>query len=133
MHRFKYLKVSLMMVLLYVGVKMLASHYVKIPNAVSLLVIVTTLIVGVFASMARAEAPIAATVAIPAKLATWLRRNGRRIVVFVVGGTVLLTGVVMLTGPGPGVLVILAGLAILAAEFAWARRWLKRTRSRPEA
>ena len=128
MHRFKYLKVSLMLVLLYVGVKMLASHYVKIPNPVSLLVIVATLIVGVFASMARAEAPIAATAAVPVKVATWARRNVRRIVVLVVGGTVLLTGVVMLAAPGPGFLVILAGSAILLAEFAWARRLLKRTR-----
>ncbi len=46
----------------------------------------------------------------------------------VVGGTVLLTGVVMLALPGPGFLVMLAGLTILAAEFAWARRWMKRTR-----
>jgi tellurite resistance protein TerC len=132
MHRFKYLKVSLMLVLLYVGVKMLASHYAKIPNAVSLLVIVATLIVGVFASMARAEAPIAATVAIPAKLATWARRNGRHVVVLVVGGTVVLTGVVMLAGPGPGVLAIVAGLAIVVAELAWARRWRKPRGSRPE-
>jgi tellurite resistance protein TerC len=128
MHRFKYLKVSLMLVLLYVGVKMLASHYAKIPNAISLLVIVTTLIVGVFASMARGETTVAATAAIPAKLAGWARRNVRRVVVLVVGVTVLLLGVVMLAAPGPGVLVMLAGLAILAAEFAWARRWLKRTR-----
>ncbi len=128
-HRFKYLKVSLTLVLLYVGVKMLASHYVAIPNPVSLLVIVTILVVGIFASMARAEAPIAATAAIPVKLATWARRNARRVVVLVVGGTVLATGVVMLAAPGPGVLVIFGGLSILAAEFAWARRWLKRTRT----
>jgi tellurite resistance protein TerC len=128
MHRFKYLKVSLMLVLLYVGVKMLASHYVKIPNPVSLLVIVTTLVVGVFASMARAEAPIAATAAIPVKVATWARRNVRRVVMLVIGGTVLLTGLVMLAAPGPGILVIVAGSVILAAEFAWARRLLKRTR-----
>jgi hypothetical protein len=117
-----------MLVLLYVGVKMLASHYVKIPNPVSLLVIVTTLVVGVFASMARAEAPIAATAAIPVKVATWARRNVRRVVMLVIGGTVLLTGLVMLAAPGPGILVIVAGSVILAAEFAWARRLLKRTR-----
>ena len=52
----------------------------------------------------------------------------RRVVVFVVGGTVLLTGLVMLAAPGPGLLTILAGLTILAAEFAWARRLLKRTK-----
>jgi uncharacterized protein (TIGR02611 family) len=47
----------------------------------------------------------------------------------VFGGTVLLLGVVMLAAPGPGLLTIFAGLTILAAEFAWARRLLKRTRA----
>ncbi len=48
----------------------------------------------------------------------------RRIVVAVVGGTVLLIGGALIFLPGPGVLVILVGLGILAAEFAWARVWL---------
>lgn len=42
----------------------------------------------------------------------------------VVGGTVLALGVVCIVLPGPAFLVIPAGLAILAIEFAWARRWL---------
>jgi uncharacterized protein (TIGR02611 family) len=32
--------------------------------------------------------------------------------------------------PGPGFLVIIAGLAILATEFEWAERWLHRARER---
>jgi len=127
--RFKYLKVSLMLVLLYVGVKMLASHYVTISNPVSLLVIVTILIVGVFASMARAGAPpvvMAAPTAV--RMATGARRYVRRVVLLVVGGTLLVTGAVVLAAPGPRLLVICAGLAVLVAEFAWARRWMKRTR-----
>jgi len=119
MSRFKYLKISLMLVLMYVGVKMLISGFFPINNTVSLLVIVTILVVGVFASMARSEAPAPATGA---------SRHVRRVVVLVVGGTVLLTGVVMLAAPGPGLLTIFAGLTILAAEFAWARRWLKKTK-----
>ena len=35
-------------------------------------------------------------------------------------------GAAMLVLPGPGMVVIPIGLAILAIEFAWARRWLKR-------
>ena len=50
----------------------------------------------------------------------------RRVVVLVVGPTVLLAGIVMIDTPGPAVVVIPAGLAILAIEFVWARRWLKR-------
>jgi tellurite resistance protein TerC len=118
--RFKYLKVSLMLVLMYVGAKMLASGYYEISNAVSLLVIVTVLLVGVFASMARTEGE---------EPPSGARRHVRRIVVLVFGGTVLLLGVVMLAAPGPGLLTIFAGLTILAAEFAWARRLLKRTRA----
>ena len=53
----------------------------------------------------------------------------RRIAVAFVGGTVLAVGVVMVVLPGPAVVVIPAGLAILATEFAWARRLLHRVRS----
>ena len=53
-------------------------------------------------------------------------KTARRIVVAIVGGTVLLVGVAMIVLPGPATVVIPAGLAILAVEFAWARRWLRR-------
>jgi tellurite resistance protein TerC len=52
----------------------------------------------------------------------------RRVIVSVVGATVLLIGVALLVLPGPAFIVIPVGLAILAAEYAWARRWLKRAR-----
>ena len=43
----------------------------------------------------------------------------------VVGGVALLVlGGVMLVTPGPGWLTIAAGLALLATEFAWAKRLL---------
>ena len=53
-------------------------------------------------------------------------RQARRVVIGVVGFTVLLIGVALLVLPGPAFIVIPAGLAILALEFAWARRWLQR-------
>lgn len=53
----------------------------------------------------------------------------RRIAVAFVGGIVLAVGVVMLVLPGPAVVVIPAGLAILATEFPWARRLLHRVKS----
>lgn len=52
----------------------------------------------------------------------------RRIVIGVVGSTVLLLGIVMMVTPGPGLVVIPIGLAILSLEFAWARFWLRRVR-----
>lgn len=54
----------------------------------------------------------------------------RRVMIFVVGTTVLLLGIAMLVLPGPGLLVIPTGLAILAAEFAWARKWLRVVRAK---
>jgi uncharacterized protein (TIGR02611 family) len=50
----------------------------------------------------------------------------KRIAIGVVGGTVLALGIVMMVTPGPGIAGILAGLGILAIEFAWARIWLKK-------
>jgi tellurite resistance protein TerC len=55
-------------------------------------------------------------------------RIARRIAVTVIGSTVLLVGIVLLVTPGPAFLVIPLGLGILAIEFAWARRWLRRVR-----
>lgn len=55
-------------------------------------------------------------------------KAARRIVIGVVGATVLLLGLVMIVTPGPALVVIPVGLAILSLEFAWARAWLKRLR-----
>jgi tellurite resistance protein TerC len=55
-------------------------------------------------------------------------KTARRIAVLTVGSTVVLLGIVMLVTPGPGLLVIPIGLAILGAEFAWARLWLRKVR-----
>jgi hypothetical protein len=46
------------------------------------------------------------------------------------GFTVLGAGIAMLALPGPGVIVIVVGLAILATEFAWAERALDKTLGR---
>ena len=53
-----------------------------------------------------------------------LYKKVRRLVIAVLGFTVLLIGVAMIVTPGPSLLVIVLGLAILATEFIWARRLL---------
>lgn len=53
----------------------------------------------------------------------------RKVVVAMVGGTVLLVGIAMIVLPGPAILIVPLGLAILATEFLWARSWLKRARA----
>jgi tellurite resistance protein TerC len=56
-------------------------------------------------------------------------KPARRLIVIVVGFTVLLAGIAMLVLPGPAVIVIPLGLAILGSEFVWARRLLKKAKS----
>ena len=53
-----------------------------------------------------------------------------KIVVTLVGGLVLLAGVIMIFTPGQGILAIVLGLAILATEYAWAERWLRKARDK---
>ncbi len=50
----------------------------------------------------------------------------RRVFLIIAGFTLLLAGGVMLVTPGPGMLTILLGLGLLAAEFVWARRLMER-------
>lgn len=56
----------------------------------------------------------------------WLRRIG----VVLAGGAVLIIGIAMIVLPGPAIVMIPVGLAILGLEFAWARRWLRKARAR---
>jgi uncharacterized protein (TIGR02611 family) len=56
-------------------------------------------------------------------------RRVKRIFKILSGFTLLLVGVIMLVTPGPGWLVILMGLALLAAEYVWARRLLNRLKA----
>jgi tellurite resistance protein TerC len=55
-------------------------------------------------------------------------QTGRRIVIAIVGTSILLLGIIMILTPGPAFVVIPLGLAILAVEFLWARRWLEKIR-----
>lgn len=57
-------------------------------------------------------------------------RQARRIVVLVVGLTVLAIGIAMVVLPGPAFIVIPVGLAILATEFVWAQRLLDNMKER---
>ncbi len=57
-------------------------------------------------------------------------KMARRIVIAVVGFTVLGLGFVMLFAPGPALIVIPVGLAILGVEFTWARLWLAKVRQK---
>ena len=64
---------------------------------------------------------------------TWIKRTkaGRlvwRIIIGLIGGGITVAGGVALIGPGPGILIVLAGLGILATEFAWAGEVMMHTK-----
>lgn len=65
---------------------------------------------------------------------TWgngsMYRTVRRLIVFILGMSIVLIGIVMLVAPGPAFVVIPLGLAILATEFVWARRILRALKQR---
>ncbi len=52
-----------------------------------------------------------------------------RVVIGALGGSITVLGAIALVAPGPGVLILLAGLGILASEFAWASRAMNKTKS----
>jgi tellurite resistance protein TerC len=53
----------------------------------------------------------------------------RKLIVALIGGTVVLIGIALIVLPGPAFIVIPVGLAILATEFAWARSALARAKA----
>ena len=64
---------------------------------------------------------------------SWVKKTkaGRilwRVVIGIIGGAVTVAGTIAIPAPGPGVLILLAGLGILATEFAWASRAIKQTK-----
>ncbi|MDX2114593.1 MAG: TerC/Alx family metal homeostasis membrane protein [Planctomycetota bacterium] len=136
--KFRYLELSLVFVLFYVGVKMLISEFVHIPPLLSLGVIGSLLGLGVLASLwkdrqeqkQQRPAPIE-DLAYAAEL-TWKRT--KKIVIFVIGMTILLLAIPIAFLPGPlGLPVAIGGLALLATEFVWARVMLKKLRERAMA
>jgi len=54
----------------------------------------------------------------------------KRIIVSVIGFTILIIGILMLALPGPAFIVIPLGLAILATEFIWARKILDKVKQK---
>jgi uncharacterized protein (TIGR02611 family) len=64
---------------------------------------------------------------------TWMKKTRAghivwKIFIGVLGGGITVLGGIALIGPGPGVLVVLAGLGILATEFAWAGEAMMHTK-----
>ena len=129
MEKFRYLKTSLVFLLAYIGVKMILVHHYPIPNLVSLAVISGILTVGIIASLKTVQdsaallSPLASELE---RLVLRTYRQARKTVILLLGSSILIVGLAMIVLPGPAIVVIPIGLSILALEFAWARRWLRR-------
>lgn len=54
----------------------------------------------------------------------------RKVLIAIIGVSVLVVGAAMIVLPGPAIIVIPAGLAILATEFGWARSLLNRIKQK---
>ena len=59
-----------------------------------------------------------------------IKRHSKKVFIGIVGGIVLLIGLVLIPYPGPGWLIVFAGLAILSTEFVFAERLLARARGK---
>ncbi len=61
-------------------------------------------------------------------LVRFIWRSSKRAAVFVLGVALLCIGLVMFVTPGPGIVLVVAGLAVLATEFAWAEHLLDKAK-----
>ena len=68
----------------------------------------------------------------PADVLRFIARNTKRVLVSVVGAVLVLGGLAMLVLPGPGILVVALGFAVLGTEYAWAAHALERTKRTAE-
>lgn len=64
----------------------------------------------------------------PGEVIRYLGKNSKRVAVSVVGGILVLGGLAMLVLPGPGIIVVAIGFAVLGTEYAWAATALERTK-----
>ena len=130
--RFRYLKATLLLSLLLVLARILSLPWYSVPDHVLLTIIAVLILSGILLPLIgnpfdsnRLSSLLVDDLEEYAKV---LYRHTRRVVILLVGSTVVVIGIAMLVTPAPAILVIPIGLSILAIEFAWARRWLMKFR-----
>lgn len=131
--RFRYLKITLMLSLLLVAGHLLAIPWYFIPDNVLLIIIAILVLSGILVplignpfdiaryDLTRHITPLVDDIE---EYVLLIYRHARRVIILLVGSTVVVIGIAMIVTPAPAILVIPIGLSILAIEFAWARRWL---------
>ncbi|MGQ0627732.1 MAG: TerC family protein [Phycisphaerales bacterium] len=131
--RFRYMKISLSAILMYLAVAMTLHDRLPLPTWVTLVVVLGVLGAGIGASfMHERLAPVEGPDGRPtpledvAEAVTVARRNLYRIGILIGGTAVIIVGILIAPLPGPGPTVLIpAGLVILATEFVWAQRLLR--------
>jgi tellurite resistance protein TerC len=129
LQQFHYLKFSMVLILCFIAIKMLITHVYPINAMISLIVISIFMAAGIVLSILDktrgnilATSPLAEDLG---RLYTMTFAGIKRVVILAVGTSVVIVGIIMIFTPGPAIVVIPAGLAILATEFIWARHLLK--------
>ena len=64
----------------------------------------------------------------PREVVRFIARNTKRLAISIVGFALVALGLVMMVLPGPGILFIVLGFAVLGTEYAWAAAALERTK-----
>lgn len=64
----------------------------------------------------------------PSEVVRFLGRSSKRVAVTVVGFALVALGLAMVVLPGPGILVVAIGFAVLGTEYAWAAAAFERTK-----
>jgi tellurite resistance protein TerC len=130
--RFRYLKITLLLSLLLVAAHLLSIPWYSLPDHVLLIIIAVLVLSGVLFPLLGnpfdIERHLSPLVDDIEEYALLVYKHARRVIILLVGSTVVVIGIAMLVTPAPAILVIPIGLGILAIEFAWARRWLLKFR-----
>ncbi len=134
--RFRYLKITLLLSLLLVAAHLLSIPWYSLPDHVLLIIIAVLVLSGVLFPLLGnpfdIERHLSPLVEDIEEYALLVYKHARRVIILLVGSTVVVIGIAMLVTPAPAILVIPIGLSILAIEFAWARRWLLKFRKTME-
>lgn len=125
----RFIKVGLALTLCHCAFAISLPRAHQLPPEVFLAVIATAVGMGLWFAAFYRKKPAAEDEVSPLgpeadRFARSALRHSRKILVLVAGVTVVGIGIVMIVAPGPAVIVIPAGLALLATEFIWARRLL---------
>jgi tellurite resistance protein TerC len=131
LQQLRYIKVSLIVLVIFLSIKMLMHNIYPLDSSITLLVTASIVMIGVIYSLLHRDRG-----ALPAypilenfnRMYEMTYTGFRRIIITLIGVSVLIIGIIFIVTPGPAIIVIPAGLAILASEFVWARILLKKVK-----